>query len=464
MDTSVSIKGSQQKAVLGPQKTRRKGGYVMLRRSVTLGVATLICALLLTSALPPLLADQTDRAVIDAPVTLLTAPIAGEVLSMAVRPGEGLGPRAPVATLVNARVDRTTLIALEEKVADTQKALVETRNQREQDKTYLEGVNREIAARDEITTQNYRSEVVELNAQVLSAAAAVRERTDYLTRMSELAAHGFLAPAGLRTAKRDVELAQLAQNSAQAALDKKVSELDGARKFLFMGTEGEDLAALVRKRDDMQFQMTRLDAQEEQLIGAGESAAKLLDTERTRLQAMETASIEAPAAGEVLNLDAGVGRHVTAGDTIARMVDCDQSFVVAIFSYRQAADLAVGARVTIDAGADGVSEGSVSEILPKTSDKADEGYAVPFPQTERRELYALIRPDAPLRRPAAANVQGSCDIGRWVTVSLSGGWVPSTSVIWRSVAQSVGSIVRRTGAGGRTDLGAAAVAADAKTE
>ena len=34
-----------------------------------------------------LLADQSDRAVVNAPVTLLTAPIEGEIDSLAINPG-----------------------------------------------------------------------------------------------------------------------------------------------------------------------------------------------------------------------------------------------------------------------------------------------------------------------------------------------------------------------------------------
>jgi hypothetical protein len=52
-----------------------------------LGVAGLLSTLMLTAVLPPLVADQSDRAVVNAPVTLLTAPINGEVEQLTARPG-----------------------------------------------------------------------------------------------------------------------------------------------------------------------------------------------------------------------------------------------------------------------------------------------------------------------------------------------------------------------------------------
>jgi hypothetical protein len=90
---------------------------------------------------------------------------------------------------------------------------------------------------------------------------------------------------------------------------------------------------------------------------------------------------------------------------------------------------------------DGASSGAgiVTAVLPKTSDKIDDRFAVPFPQTERRELYAIITPDdrgdGALRPEAAAQHQQptSCDIGQWVTVTKDDGIVPSMSVTWRRV-------------------------------
>jgi hypothetical protein len=76
-------------------------------------------------------------------------------------------------------------------------------------------------------------------------------------------------------------------------------------------------------------------------------------------------------------------------------------------------------------------------VLPKTSDKTDERFAVPFPQTERRELYAIIAPDnrtnAMVQPEAVVQHEQStpCPVGQWVTVTKDDGIVPSMSVTWR---------------------------------
>jgi hypothetical protein len=62
---------------------------------------------------------------------------------------------------------------------------------------------------------------------------------------------------------------------------------------------------------------------------------------------------------------------------------------------------------------------------------------VPFPQTERRELYVIITPDAPEVQNVADSgsvATPACTVGQWVTVTRENGMVPSMSVTWRHVA------------------------------
>src|SRR6187397_3143973 len=79
------------------------------------GIAGILATLMITAVAPPILADQSDRAVVNAPVTLITASIAGEIDSLSVQPGSEATVGQKLAEISNARVDRTSLISLEEK-------------------------------------------------------------------------------------------------------------------------------------------------------------------------------------------------------------------------------------------------------------------------------------------------------------------------------------------------------------
>src|SRR5246500_4680475 len=84
-------------------------------RASSLVVASILSLLMLTAVVPPIVADQSDRAVVNAPITLLTSPIDGEIESLAASPGGSVGAGDSLAHVSNVRLDRGTLISLEEK-------------------------------------------------------------------------------------------------------------------------------------------------------------------------------------------------------------------------------------------------------------------------------------------------------------------------------------------------------------
>src|ERR1700682_6699599 len=88
------------------------------RHTMILGVSSLVVAsihtlLLINAVVPPIVADQSDRAVVNAPVTLLTSPIDGEIDSLTMSPGRTMEAGDSLAQISNVRLDRGTLISLE---------------------------------------------------------------------------------------------------------------------------------------------------------------------------------------------------------------------------------------------------------------------------------------------------------------------------------------------------------------
>ena len=415
----------------GRNKRAIRAGWIPLKRGIALTVSGSLAALVLTAALPPLVADQSDRAVVNAPVTLLTAPIDGEVTSMMATPGTLLTSRSQVAEIVNSRVDRSTLITLEGKQTDTADNLLAIRSRRASNERYVNALADQISRQTAIIEARYEQQIVELKAQVGAAAAAQEEKKQVLGHQASLVARDVAGPEMVRAATQQLAGAQYLKQSVESKLAQKQDQLESARSDVFVGDDVHDLAAMIQKKRDMELDIQRLGIEETQVASALKDHVKLLDAERKRLASLERSTVDAPNSGEVINVGASTGRHVSAGDTLARMVDCRAAFVVAIFSYRQGTNLEAGSKVTIDGGADGLTSGTVMEVLPKTSDKVDETYAVPFPQTERRELYVLVKPDRELRR-TTADGEAQCDIGRWVTITDAKGWMPSTSVFWRN--------------------------------
>ena len=75
-------RSSAAKARAVPQVNR----HPMILRVSSPVVASILSLLMLAAVVPPIVADQSDRAVVNAPITLLTSPIAGEIDSLAAIP------------------------------------------------------------------------------------------------------------------------------------------------------------------------------------------------------------------------------------------------------------------------------------------------------------------------------------------------------------------------------------------
>jgi multidrug resistance efflux pump len=409
--------------------------HPMILRASSLVVASILSLLMLTAVVPPIVADQSDRAVVNAPVTLLTAPIDGEIDSLAISPGHTVEAGASLAQISNVRLDRGTLVSLQEKAADAREKLASAQENKESDRAYLKSLDAEIAAQVEQLEAQFQSQIVELRARVAQSESLTAEKKALVDRQTDMVSRDAASMYMLKPTAQQYSAAIHNADAENAKLNQKIAQLDALEKGVYVGDDLVAIGTLVQKRRDIDLDEKRMQIEEKELSAELEDHKRLIDKEQKRLDALAGAIVRTPTGGKILNVGATPGRHVNAGDSVASLVDCDKRFIVAIFSYRQGQNMKVGTRVRVDGASFG--SGIVSAVLPKTSDKIDDRFAVPFPQTERRELYAIIAPDnrpdgtAPAEVAAQHDQSTSCDVGQWVTVTKDEGIVPSMSVTWR---------------------------------
>jgi multidrug resistance efflux pump len=417
------------------QAVPRASRHPVILRVSSLVVASLLSLLLINAVVPPIVADQSDRAVVNAPVTLLTSPIDGEIDALTVSPGRAVEAGDSLARISNVRLDRGTLISLEEKAADAREKLAATRAKKDSDRVYLKSLDSEIADQTEQLKAQFQSQIVELRARVAESESMSGEKKALVDRQSNMVARNAASMEMLAPTKQQYSAALHKADAENAKLNQKIAQLDALQKGIYVGDDLIAIGGLVQKRRDIDLDQKRMEIEKNELSAVLEDHQRLIDAERNRLETLAAANVRVNAAGSILNVGAAPGRHVNAGDTVASLVDCDKRFVVAIFSYRQGQNMKVGTRVRVDGASFG--SGIVTAVLPKTSDKTDERFAVPFPQTERRELYAIIAPDnrtnAMVQPEAVVQHEQStpCPVGQWVTVTKDDGIVPSMSVTWR---------------------------------
>jgi multidrug resistance efflux pump len=438
---------------------RQRNRHPAILRVSAVGVAGILSALMVTAVVPPIVADQSDRAVVDAPVALLTAPIPGEIDALTAIPGHEVRGGDRLAQISNPRLDRTTLISLEEKAADAREKLDATRAKRQSDVAYVGSLDTEIANQAAQLKAQLQSQIDELRARVAQSAAESGEKKALVDRQNKMVARDAASAEMLKPTEQQYSAALHNTDAQTAKLNQKIAQLKALDSQIYVGEDLVAINMLAQKRRDIDLDAKRMEIEQTQQSAVLDDLQHLITAERDRLARLAAADVVSAGQGKVLAVGADIGRHVSAGDTIASVVDCDKRFVVAIFSYRQGESMKPGTRVRIDGGA--FHSGVVSAVLPKTSDKVDERFAVPFPQTERRELYVIITPDASDQHgPETASVAApACTVGQWVTVTRDNGIVPSMSVTWRRLGNLMASL-----AGSDDDRHAATVsAADADT-
>jgi multidrug resistance efflux pump len=431
-----------------PAVSRASRHPVILRVS-SLAVASVLSLLMITTVVPPIVADQSDRAVVNAPVTLLTAPIEGEIDSLTMTPGHAVEAGDSLAQISNVRLDRGTLISLEEKAAEAREKLAAAQANKESDQAYLKSLDTEIAAQIEQLKAQFQSQILELRARVAQSESQSAEKKALVERQSDMVSRDAASVYMLKPTTQLYAAALHNGDAENAKLNQKIAQLDALGKGIYVGDDLIAIGSLVQKRRDIDLDQKRMEIEEKELSAVLEDHQRLIAKEQKRLDALAGANVRTPTGGKVLNLGATPGRHVNAGDSLASLLDCDKRFVVAIFSYRQGQSMKVGTSVRVDGASFG--SGIVTAILPKTSDKIDDRFAVPFPQTERRELYAIIAPDyrtdGAVHAEAAVQQQPptSCNVGQWVTVTKDAGIVPSMSVAWRRLETLVTSWSNKNG-------------------
>jgi multidrug resistance efflux pump len=418
-----------------PEPVSRVRRHPAILRVSSLVVASVLSLLLINAVVPPIVADQSDRAVVNAPVTLLTAPIEGEIDSLTMNPGHAAESGDSLARISNVRLDRTTLISLQEKAGDARAKLASTAARKNSDRAYLTSLDSEIAAQVEQLKAQFQSQILELRARVAESNSLSAAKKALVERQTDMVARNAASMDMLKPTTHEFSAALHNADAESAKLNQKISQLDALGKGIYVGDDLIAIGTLVQKRRDVDLDEKRMEIEEKETSAVLQDHQRLIDVEQKRLDTLAEANVRVTAAGNILNVGAGPGRHVNAGDTLASLVDCDKRFVVAIFSYRQGQSMKVGTRVRVDGASFG--SGIVTAVLPKTSDKIDDRFAVPFPQTERRELYAIIAPDSrtdgTVHTEVAAQHEQStpCTVGQWVTVTKEDGMVPSMSVTWR---------------------------------
>ncbi|MGN6549884.1 MAG: HlyD family efflux transporter periplasmic adaptor subunit [Pararhizobium sp.] len=401
-------------------------------RVFSFSVAGVLGLLLVSTTMPPILGGSSERALIDAPAELVTSPIEGVVTDLTATQGGTFAKGEKIAVVRNNDVERSKLIQLELSASKIDNDISNGVRSIANLKDVIAHLNADIDRQRQALIGQYQEEIDGSQADLdkKKAQAAIAKR---LLDIDQTLQKKGVRGGGVLQTKKAYAAAKSAAETAKSSLDSAKQRLAASRKGVYLGPNADPINALLQ---ELRSNQDKLDERKVELASLKDQKASvdaIRDTEKQRVAQMSHRIITMPASGELLNLSVNEGSAVQDGDAIARSVDCADTFVVAIFSEHKASSLSTGAPVTVRAaGWDRPVKGTVEKLVPRATATQNNNYAVPFPPTERRELYAYIK----LPEQSRTVGKGTCAIGKWVTVSLDNSPIPSTDDLARMASEA----------------------------
>lgn len=417
--------------------------YVLFLRTTTYATGGMLGALILSSAMPPLMTTATDRAVLNAPVITLTAPIDGTVVEVTAGDGEDLSAGALVATIGNQRIEQATLTQLKMRLADIADRRDHAARWAETLEAEVAGLEERIARKAEEEARLLAAELREGAARLKASEARVELAMVEMRRQRQLTDRNVVSASRLEEAISRLDAARGERAAEEAALVVRRLVLKAVEGGIFVGDKLSHLAALENELRERTLELAEARRTLATASQQHRELARLAAEEEARIAARASSPVKTPFDTRLVTTFVTRDQDVRAGETLAHAVDCGKRRVVAIFSQRHGDKLHPGRMVKVRGeGWRGAVPGHVERVLPHTTEMVDRLYAVPFPPIERRELYVIVALD----REPDRDEGRSCAVGEWVTVELGTGLIPTTVASVRDFIRMADEVVLETAA------------------
>ncbi|MDF2234796.1 HlyD family efflux transporter periplasmic adaptor subunit [Albimonas sp. CAU 1670] len=354
------------------------------------------------------LAGASADAVVNARLTTVRAPIAGD-LSLAPRElGTLVEQGEPLGSLADPRADTVRLddLTLERAVARSE----------------IERLEAEIAALEEAVAslesraadyglrrqRQLEAQLEQRNSQARALEATLEEARGALNRSTELQSRGVETAANFDRFRAAARVAERQLEAAQADIEVARIELASARRGVFLGEGYNDAPYSEQRISELSVQKRLLAAQLAGETTRAQAIDARIDAERRRVNDLRTAGLTANVRGRVWSLLAADGERVQRGQDVMRLVDCASTLVTLSVAESVYNTLAVGDAAEFrPAGTDKVISGTVLRLAGSGASTIYQNLAV-APSQRHLERY-----DVAVQAPGLVDdPELGCAVGR----------------------------------------------------
>lgn len=412
-----------------PEVGKASAGRRQWRLGGTIKVG-LAAALLVGTATVVLMGQgyvTADNAVVSAYVLLIRSPIQGQVSGLQLRVGDTVGGMTALAHVADERVSDEHLVDLKSEVirdhaehaalATQRRALVEIRAM--------------LYARSE----QYRSAQMSYTMASSEEAAADLQATALRLEVAEhdmgrkvsLGRSGDASPSAVEHATLDSRTARAGVASKSARLAYLQARGAAAAHGIFLDAGANDVSYSSQRIDEVDLRLADIDRADAGFAAGRSSAEIRLAAEKRRFAALSGAELKFPSEGMVWKLGVSNGERVNVGDTLAQVIDCGASFIVASIPQKQFSSVELGSLAQFRLSGETTDRnGRVLSITGDTSVSGDRNLAA-TPVADRATTV-VVR----IEVPPSGNNGGACLVGRTARVLLpaAGGGMVARLLRW----------------------------------
>ncbi|MBU8537496.1 HlyD family secretion protein [Falsiroseomonas tokyonensis] len=343
------------------------------------------------------LAGTSASAVVNAQVTVLRAPLDGEV-SFAVRSlGTRLDAGEPVASVIDPRPDDLRLVELERAAGLAAAELRRLQHLRAALNEALAGYERQASAYADGRVRQLEARIAETQAVIDGSSARLREADATLQRTASLNRSGVQTVVELNRSRAAYEVAQQELEAGRNRLRYLTVELDAARQGVFIGDSYSDSPYSQQRAQELATRVAELRTEINEKQQRLDLLRGQIDDERVRTARFKEARISAPTRSILWELVAGPGEYVRRAQDVARLVDCTTTMVTATVRESLYNSLRVGDPVQFRLlGSGQVFAGSVARLAGSGAESIYRSLAIgPSAEQLKRFDVALNVPVLP---------------------------------------------------------------------
>jgi multidrug resistance efflux pump len=413
MSEHSSVWNTRDLAIL---RTSRIFGYIF---------ALTLLFIMALAMLPNQFFIVSKRAQINAPVQVITSPIYGRVNDISLQVGQVVSPGEVTASISNPNLDETSLVGLRLDSIDLDERLRKSMDSLQQRRARLKLLEGQITEMKQGVLDELQAVITNADAMASSYRARLAEQQALLEQRYELVKKGVISKTSLEPLRQKRDSAQYELAAAESDLRRQtvIRTLISDGIYTSSSVAG-NLATLELQKKDLAAEIAGLEAEVEQISQRKSELGDVMAHEEKRSGEAGEGDAVARHFGQIISVDASRGDFLVQGQPLARSLDCDESFVIAVYPGRDVASLDIGTPAMVNIKSLGQKRSAhIQKIVRFFDSGSDDRYYERLPEADPHEVYVILKMD-----PEDASDQTGatsendrffgCHVGEDVVVSL----------------------------------------------